>query len=54
MPNKAEQFLVVGVPMRKIISGVCEASRVMIFVFEGMCLPVFWVFCGMRVSSVGG
>ena len=43
IPHKTEQSLDVGVSVRKIMSGLCEESRVMISVLEGLWRPVFCV-----------
>ncbi len=52
MPQRAAQSLVTGVYVRKRISGLCADMRAMMSVFEGMCHPVFCVFCVMMMRSV--
>ncbi len=38
--------------MRKRISGLWAGMRAMLSVFEGLCRPVFCVFCVMMMRSV--
>ena len=51
MPHKAEQSLSAGVSVRKRMSGFCVEMRAMMSVFDGLCRPVFCVFCVMMVKS---
>ncbi len=48
----AAQSLVTGVSVRKRISEVWADMRAMMSVFEGLCRPVFCVFCVMMIRSV--
>ena len=52
IPQRAAQSLVTGVSVRKRISGLWAEIRAMMSVFEGLCRPVFYVFCVMMVMSV--
>ena len=52
MPQRAAQSLVTGVSVRKRISGLWADMRAMMSVFEGLCRPVFCVFCVMMMRSV--
>ncbi len=52
MPQKAEQSLATGVSVRKRMLGLWVEIRVMMSVFDGLCRPVFCVFCVMMVRSV--
>ena len=52
IPQRAAQSLVTGVSVRKRISGLWADIRAMMSVFEGLCRPVFRVFCVMMVMSV--
>ena len=51
IPHKAEQSFAISVSERNKMSGLCVASRVMISVLDGLCLPVCCVFCGTNMSS---
>jgi hypothetical protein len=53
MPHRAEQSLADGVSVRKKTPGLWFLSRVMMYVLDGVCLPVFVVFYVMRFSSGG-
>ena len=50
MPRRAEQSLATGVSVRKRMSGLWMEMRAMISVFDGLCLPVFFVFCVMIMN----
>jgi hypothetical protein len=51
MPQRAEQSLAVGVSVRKRMSGLWFDMRAMMSVLEGLCRPVFWVFCVIMTRS---
>ena len=51
MPQRAEQSLAVGVSVRKRMSGLWFDMRAMMSVFEGLCRPVFCVFCVIMTRS---
>ena len=44
MPQRAAQSLSTGVSVRKRMSGMCVEIRLMMSVFDGLCLPVFVCF----------
>ncbi len=51
MPHRAEKSFALGISERNDVSGLCVVRRVMISVLDGLCLPVFFVFCMTRVNS---
>ncbi len=52
MPQRAAQSLVVGVSVRKRISGLWSDMRAIMSVFEGLCRLVFCVFCVIMMRLV--
>jgi hypothetical protein len=51
MPQRTEQSLATGVFARKRMSGLWLEMMAMMSVFDGLSLPVFFVFCVMILRS---
>ncbi len=52
MSQRAAQSLVTGVSVRNMIFGLWAGMRAMMSVFEGLCRPVFCVFCVIMMRLV--